>query len=232
MIRLSRSFVALACLAIAALGGSVGAQTARSGAGASAALVQEMQQLAAERTTLQAANEKLKSQLAEVTKDRDALKAGQQAVERRARDASAALAQSNTQRTAVDEELTQTKARMQELITKFRETIQKLREVETADATDRQSLATREHELALCADRNVALYRLNDEVLTRLDKVGFWSKVAMAEPFTRIKRTQNENLVDDYRSRAQEQRLAPAATPAPAAPETPPASSASQAPPH
>jgi chromosome segregation ATPase len=222
MIRLSRSFVALAGVAVAGFGGFAGAQTARSGGGGNAVLMQQMQQLAAERTTLQAENEKLKTQLAEVTKDRDGLKTAQQGVERRARDASAALAQSNTQRTAVDEELTQTKAKMQELIARFRETIQKLREAETADATDKQALTARERELTVCADRNVALYRLNDEVLTRLDKVGFWSKASMAEPFTKIKRTQNENLVDDYRSRAQEQRLAPAASPSPSAPQAPP----------
>jgi hypothetical protein len=61
----------------------------------------------------------------------------------------------------------------------------------------------------VCVDRNVALYQLNDEVLTRLDKTGLWQKAAMAEPFTRIKRIQNENLVDGYRNRAQEQRIAP-----------------------
>jgi hypothetical protein len=31
--------------------------------------------------------------------------------------------------------------------------------------------------------------------------------VARAEPFTRIKRTQLENLADDYRARAEEARL-------------------------
>jgi chromosome segregation ATPase len=237
MDRCPRWIAALACVA-AAFSGSAAAQTARSGGGASAQLVQQLQQLASERTALQGENEKLKTQLAEVTKDRDALKASHQTVERRAKDAATALAQSNTQREAVDQELTQNKAKMQELIAKFRETIQTLRQTETAHAADKQTLATRERELAVCVDRNVALYRLNDEVLTRLDKIGFWSKAALAEPFTRIKRTQNENLVDDYRSRAQEQRVAPpaapaasAATAAPTSPGPPPTAAPPSKPP-
>src|SRR6516165_5040746 len=94
-------------IAAAAVGVAV-AQTARSGGNASAQLMQQMQELASERTTLQGENDKLKKQLADVTKDRDALKAGQQAVERRAKDATAALASSNSQRATTEQELTQT----------------------------------------------------------------------------------------------------------------------------
>lgn len=235
MHQLHRWLAAAACVALGSTGGFVCAQTARSGGNASAQLLQEMQQLASERTTLQAENEKLKNQLADMKKDRDALKTGQQAVERRAHDAAAALERTDKQRDATDQELTQIKAKMQELIAKFRETIQKLREAESDDAATRQSLASREHELAACADRNTALYKLDDEVLTRLEKEGVWSRVAEKEPFTRIKRVELENLVDENRTHAQEQRFQPkptaagggSATPvppaAPAAPESSPA---------
>jgi hypothetical protein len=158
---------------------------------------------------LQAENEKLKTELADVKKDRDALKSGQQAVDRRAKEATAELARSNTQRANADQELTQSRAKMQELIGKFRETIQKLRETETEGATAKQALAARERELSSCVDHNLALYRLNDEVLTHYDKQGAFARMAQAEPFTKIKRIQNENLIDDYRARAQDQ-LVPA----------------------
>jgi chromosome segregation ATPase len=194
------------------------AQTARGGSNASAQLMQQMQQLASERTTLQAENEKLKSQLAALTKDRDALKAGQQAVERRSKDTSAALAHSNAQRDATDQELTQTKAKMQELIGRFRETIGKLRDTESENATTKRTLETRERELSVCADHNLALYHLNDEALTRLERQGFWTRAAQAEPFTKIARIQNENLVDEYRARAKEQLIPP---PAPTPARTP-----------
>ncbi len=184
-------------------------QTARTGGNANAQLMEQLQQLASERTTLQAENERLKTQLAEATKDRDALKSGRDALDRRARDASAALAHSNAQRESTDQELTQTRAKMQELIAKFRETVQKMRDVETGEATAKQTLAMRERELSVCVDRNVGLYQLNSEILTHMDQQGIWSRLAQSEPFTKIKRIQNENLVDDYRARAQDQRMRP-----------------------
>jgi chromosome segregation ATPase len=200
----------MACLTAAGAGGAVCAQTARSGGNANAQLMQQMQQLASERTTLQAENDKLKGELANVTKDRDALKTAQQGLSRRATDAAAALARDSAQRQASDQELTQLKAKMQELIAKFRETIQKLREAESDDSATKQSLTARERELSVCAERNVALYNLDEEVLSRWEKEGVWTRIADKEPFTRIKRTQLENLIDDYRTRAGEQRVAPA----------------------
>lgn len=225
---------AAAMLAAATLAGAgaVPAQTARSGGGANVQLVQEMQQLASERTALQAENERLKGELVDVRKERDSLKASEQTLDRRARESASALARSDAERLSSTEELTQTRAKMQELIGKFRETIQKLREVESEGATARESAAARERELNACVEHNVALYHLNDEVLTHFDRQGFWSRLAQAEPFTQIKRVRNENLIDEYRSRAQLQvtpgvkpdpgdtRPAPAANPSP--PATPP----------
>jgi DNA repair exonuclease SbcCD ATPase subunit len=219
MARFPAWLVALTCL-VALAASSAGAQTARTGGNASAQLMQQMQQLASERTTLQAENDKLKSQLADIKKDRDALKTAQQGLDRRAKDAAAALAHDTQQREATDQELTQTKAKMQELIAKFRETIQKLRDVETEDHTAQQTLATRDRELAACVDHNVALYQLNGEVLTHFEKESVWSRMASAEPFTQIKRVRNENLIDGYRQRAEEQRVSSGRAGTAAAPAT------------
>src|ERR1700730_2180836 len=73
---------------------SAQAQTARSGGGASAQLLQQMQQLASERTGLQAENAKLKQDLEDMRKERDALKAAQQAVDRRAQISASSLKES------------------------------------------------------------------------------------------------------------------------------------------
>jgi regulator of replication initiation timing len=201
------------------------AQTARSGGNASAQLLQQMQELASERTTLQAENDKLKKQLADITKDRDALKAGQQAVDRRAKDSAAALQHSKVQSESEAQELTQTKAKMQELIAKFRETVTKMREIEAENTASKQALATSNQRLATCSDRNTGLYHLNDEILAHMKKApGVFSCAASAEPFTRIARIRNENLADDYHYRAQElERSAPV--------KAPPASSELTAPP-
>jgi chromosome segregation ATPase len=185
------------------------AQTARSGGGPNVQLLQQMEELASERTSLQAENQRLKGELADVKKERDSLKAGQQTLAHQARESAAALAQSASQRASSEQELTQLKAKMQDLIAKFRETIQTLREAESQGAAAQQTLATREHELAACKTRNAALYTLDGDVLTHFEKQGAWACVARAEPFTRIKRTQLENYVDEQRTRANEQHIAP-----------------------
>ena len=225
-IRATAILLALTLLEAAVVPRAGQAQTARSGGAANAQLMQEMQQLASDRTALQAENARLKKEVDDAHKERDRLKKAQQGIELRAKTSEAALARDTTQRESSERELTQTKAKMQELIAKFRETLQTLRETETASTTATQNLATRDRELKTCIDRNVALYHVNEEVLTRLEHHGVWSRLAEAEPFTKIKRVENENLVDEYKSRADDQRVKPAspssAAPAPAPPSSSP----------
>ena len=208
--RVGSIFVALLCTGALSLATDVAyAQSARSGGGASAQLMQQMQQLASERTSLQAENAKLKKELEDMRKDRDALKNAQQTVDKRAKSSDIALKESVAQRASTDRELEQTKEKMQQLIAKFRETLQTLHDVETERTTAKQTLATRDQDLKVCVDRNLALYKLDDEVLTRLEHQSMWTRVAASEPFTKIKRYQLENLVDDYKDRADAQRLDP-----------------------
>jgi chromosome segregation ATPase len=189
------------------------AQSARSGGGASAQLLQQMQQLASERTSLQSENAKLKKDLEDMRKERDTLKNGQQALDERAKASEAAVRQleAHQQQRQADPELAQTKEKLQQVVAKFRETLQTLKEVETAQATAKQTLASRDQELEVCVDHNKALYKLDDEVLTHLEKQTMWTRVAATEPFTRIKRTQLENYVVESRVKADE-HLVPALT--------------------
>lgn len=196
------------------------AQTARNGGGANDQLMQQMQQLAAERTTLQAENSRMKRELDEVRKERDALKGTQETSAKRARASEVALAHSAQERESTAAELAKTKERTQELIGKFRETIEELRTVESDRTTVKQQLATRDTELKTCVNDNVALYKLNGEVLTRLEGQGFWSGVARAEPFTKLKRVELENLADEYRGRAEDARV-PATETSPASGKPP-----------
>ncbi len=198
------------------------AQTARSGGSASAQLMAELQQLAAERTSLQAQNAQLKKDLEQARQERDALKRAQQDVVTRIRTSEAAVARTAAERAASEQELQRVKDRTQELIAKFRETVQTLRQAETEGAAAKQALATREEQLKVCVDHNAALYKLNAEVLDRLEHHSGWSRLARAEPFTKIKRVQLENLVDDYKAKADDQHLKNA-VPLPAAPGSAPA---------
>jgi hypothetical protein len=129
------------------------------------------------------------------------------------RAAEAQLARGSQDRAGSTEELERQKARMQELVGKSREVIETLRTVETDRTAVKRDLASREQALKVCVDRNRALYTLNGEVLERLAREAGSS----IEPFTRLKRVQLENLVEDYRFRADEQR-APDAPPSGVAP--------------
>ncbi len=199
-----------AAAGLAILGSSIGvvhAQTARSGSGASAQLMQQMQQLASERTSLQAQNAEMKKELDALRKERDSLKKSQQAVDVRYKSAEAALARDAAQHDSAEQELKQAKDRMQELITKFRETIQTLRQAEADRAAAQQALASSDRDLKVCVQHNTALYKLNGEVLDRMEHQSAFTRMATIEPFTRIKRVQLENLVDDFKSRAADQVL-------------------------
>lgn len=188
---------------------SVHAQAARSGGGANALLLQQMQQLASERTSLQAENKKMEQGLDELRKERDALKKSQQAVAQRTRASTAALDRANNQHAEAVRQLAQTKAEMQDLIAKFRETIQKLKEVEAESTSAKQAVAVSERQLNICVDHDMALYKLDLEVLSHSGQDSRWARVARMEPFTQIGRARLENRVDDYRGRANDLRLDP-----------------------
>ncbi len=121
----------------------------------------------------------------------------------------------NSENTRLAGELTREKTRFEELVSRYREAAVTLRDSETDRAAKTQQLAQSDLGLRSCVDRNANLYALNQEVLGKFEDQGFWSSLARREPFTQLKRVQLENLVDDYRNRALDQKAAPAATPAP-----------------
>ena len=208
------------------------AQVQRSGGGANAALMQQYQQVVAERGQLQADNEKLK-------KDNDDLRrqletAKQQLATNKTgvtrNEAALATAQASNESNA--KALADSRAKMQELISRFRETVTQLRAVESDRTLLQQQLTQSKAAFDKCAQANYQLYQVDNEVLDRYAHQGAFSYMARAEPFTRIKRTEIDNLVLEYRERAEELRVKASAsgagaatvpastTPTPAAPTT------------
>jgi chromosome segregation ATPase len=198
------------------------AQIERSGGNPSQKIMQEYQQLAAERTSLQ-------GKLAQMQKDLDAAQADAAAAKKE-RDAlkgqvsgvAAAVEAAKAARANADQSLTQYKQRLEELVAHFRETAAALKQVETDRDKKAGELAARNAAFDQCAENNLQLYEITGEVLDRYAHVGLFTKVSASEPFTQITRTRIDNLVDDYRERARELRVkkaAPAAAnAAPAAP--------------
>ena len=218
----------LLALTAALVPGLASAQAARSGGSQNTQLVQQLQQLASERTQLQQQNAKLQKDLEDMRKERDALKSGQQALQRRAEQSDVVVRQAQqgiaAQRQANDQEIGRWRSKLDEVVGKAREIAQQLQQVEGDRNSLKQTVATRDHELQVCVDRNLALYNLSSEVLTHLEKQSVFSRVAQTEPFTKISRTRLENYVDEYKGKAADQRVtAPSDLPAPAAGATAPA---------
>jgi len=208
--RVSRLWIVLAAIGGAVISAVTPAQVQRSGGGGGAAnaqLMMQYQQADAERTQLKSDNAKLKKDLDDLKKQLDA--ASKQAAVSKAgvsRDAAQlAAAQAANDRSAKD--LVDAKGKMQELVGKFRETITQMRGIESERSQLQQQLAQSKTAFDQCAERNYSLYQVDNEVLDRYSHEGAFSHMASAEPFTRIKRTQIDNLVLEYKERAEELRM-------------------------
>lgn len=202
---------AIAILSLSALAWTpLHAQTTRSGGGEAQRFMQQYQQIAAEKTALQAQVTQLKNELdaankqvAAAQKERDALKAHASGADL----AAARLAQETAAKEAALKNLDQYKARMTELVDRFRDTVGTLKGVEAERVQLRKSVEDLTASNDKCAEANLQLYEISGDVLNRYDHVGLFTRVGTAEPFTRITRTRIENLVDEYRQRALELRI-------------------------
>jgi chromosome segregation ATPase len=214
------------------------AQTERSG-GETQKFMQQYQQLSAEKTALQA-------QLAQMKKDLDAAGA-ELATVKKERDAAKAhqgippteLAQANTAKETAEKSLEKSKQQVAEIVGKFREMAANLRDVEASRAQLDKELTERNGQIDKCADDNMQLFSIMNDVLDRYEHVGLFTKASASEPFTKITRTRIENVADEYRERAEQARVKQAksttAAPAsggavPAVPTTQPAPSPTGAP--
>ncbi len=171
--------------------------------------MQQLQQLTAERAALQAENARLKQELEDIRKKADSASAQEEALKRRAQNAEAASSRLAASTAANTESAARTRAQMDDLVGKFRETAQTLKQVEAERNDLKQSAAAAERQLNTCRDHNAQLFSINEELLARLENTGFFTKLAADEPFTRLKRTQLENLAGEYRVRAAELKVTP-----------------------
>jgi chromosome segregation ATPase len=181
----------------------VHAQTQRSGGGEAQKFMQQYQQVAAEKTALQAQLAQMKKDLDAATTELAAVKKERDAAKAHVGVSPAALAQANSAKDAAERNLEQSKQRMTELVARFRETAGNLKEAESDRAKLRKDLADRNSAFDTCAADNMQLYDMNRDILNRYEHVGLFTKVSADEPFTKITRTRLENLADEYRQRAQ-----------------------------
>ncbi len=213
--RVARCALAIAILGVALTAAAL-AQVQRSGgSAASAALMQQYQQAVTERAQLQADNEKMKKELEDLKKQLDSSRKELSQLKAGSSRSQAALAAVQASKESSDKALADSKSKMQELIGRFRDTLTTLRAMETERTQAQQQLSQSKTAYDQCALRNDALYQVDNEVLDRYQHQGAFSYLERAEPFTRLKRTQIDNLALEYRQRAAELRVKKAAPGAP-----------------
>ncbi len=153
--------------------------------------------LAAEKKTLEADLEKLRKQFAADRAENDKAVAGLKAV--------------------VAEQVSDLAATRAELA-KTRESLAKVVDYAKKTETERDDLASRLARLETRADdyhtRNVALYKLGNEILDRYARFSLGDALGAREPFIGTSRVKLENLAQEYDDRLRAQRApAAAATP-------------------
>lgn len=201
-----RILVALAVLA--GLGSAADAQVARSG-GSSSQAVQQLQQLAQERTALQAENARLKKDLDGAQADLKRLHVEHDALKARVGGAESAAARVKAASEATEHAAETARQKLEELVGRFREVAQTLRDTETDRAVLRQRLDEKSRAFDQCAKVNVEMHDIAIEALSRYERSATRGK----EVLTGISRVRIENLVDDYRQRVEELKLAAPAGP-------------------
>jgi chromosome segregation ATPase len=155
---------------------------------------QQLSDVGAERDALKTQNDKLAADKAALEKQLDQLKKrleGSEGSLDKFRDSDAALRQ----------RIEQDRARMQELIDKFRETAQTLRQVEADRSELRVTASHQQDEIVSCTKNNLELYRANLDLLDRYRAKGVWASLMQSEPVTGLKRVEVENQIEEYRTR-------------------------------
>jgi chromosome segregation ATPase len=153
-----------------------------------------------ERDSLQTAKAQLEQEKKALTERLDALA-------KQAKADSEALAVSKTKLTERETE----NAQLQDSLQKLQLTQGHAVEVARKAESERVKLAGQVIELQRkVSDRevkNLALFKLANEILTRYERFGLGDALAAKEPFTGITRVKLENLVQDYQDKIADQRV-------------------------
>jgi len=119
-----------------------------------------------------------------------------------------ALEAARAEAQASEQALTQTRAKLQELIGRFSSTTAALAGVETERNQAKQQLASALAQYDHCVERNIGLFDISTDLLDHLEKRDFGA-FSPAEALTHLRRTRIANLVDEDRARAAELKLKP-----------------------
>ena len=199
---------ALVGVALLGLAPLAQAQSARQPpAGGGGGNPQALQQLQSAMASLQAENARLKKELEDSKGKAQAAAKEASGSKQGVASLRASLAQAQASKQASETLRDQTQARLSELLDKYRQNTGALAGIETERGQLKADLAASNARLDTCAQRNVALYDAMNQALDKVGHGGFFTAMGRAEPFTKIERVRLENMVDEYRARAEELKL-------------------------
>lgn len=180
--------------------------------------VQEAQKQAEEaRARAESEKAAVEGQLADVQKKAKAVEAGVAQERRRSADLQQKLdamtrdhATADAERRSLAEKLRQAQAQIEQATAELarREDALNARasEIAALQSSGRQGAAA----LAVCEEKNGALVGVATELMEKYRDVGFWEALKRREPFTRVRRVEVENLLEEYRDRVEAARVSPA----------------------
>jgi chromosome segregation ATPase len=191
------------------------AETVRREGGADqAALIQAQalaQQAGAERDALQAENSKLKDQLAAAKKEAAHSSTKNKSLQKRLDSTESTLERFKDAQAQAVERLRDTQERLGKLVDKYKELIATLRDMETQKAHLQDTVNTQSAQLDDCAKHNVALYKVDQELLEKYRDKGVWDALKQREPVTGLAQVKVESMIEQYRMRLDKEQVSSAA---------------------
>ena len=121
-------------------------------------------------------------------------------------------------------DLTGQTARLNEALKEWKEAYNQVSQLATATEAARAKLTVQSATLHRLVDdrenKNLALYKLSSEILTRYEQFSLGDAISAKEPFVGISRVKLENLVQDYKYKLLDQAIV-SGQPAPSTPAAP-----------
>ncbi len=160
----------------------------------------------------------LSSQVEDLKKKMESLKSDSSSEKTRAEGRISSLERENARQKKEMADLSQKnleiQQRLQEEIGKSADIKGSLDEVLDQDEAERKKLKSdlsgKTGDLASCEKKNMDLYQLDVTLMKKYDGKGVWSALMQKEPFTQIEEVKMESLLQEYREKADADRISKA----------------------
>ena len=195
---MKRRFVLLALPLALGAGAATAQQTDEQNQQAIARAQALLRQLGQEKATLDAELVKLRSENAQLKKG---AKLSESALEARAADLESAAREASQLKANLshrEQRLERVTGQLREVVAKYKEKAADLRRTEAERADLQSQLTATQRQLEDAEKKNLALYRINRDILAEFEREGPWDGLLRKEPFSGLKRVDIENLVQEY----------------------------------